>query len=164
MRLRACGLNRLDLWVHRGWPGLEPEILHWRGADVAGEIAALGEGAEGWDLAEAAAPLLVGLAAWRMLIQQARLRAGEAIMIIGASGGVSPMAIQIAKLAGASQYALTSSEEKMAKACASRVGILLNYIEDPSWNATLCSMTSRRGVEGAGAWRWLAPCPAPSAS
>lgn len=44
VRLRAAALNRLDLFVRQGWPGLKLEMPHVPGADGAGEIAALGEG------------------------------------------------------------------------------------------------------------------------
>jgi len=102
---------------------------------------------EGWDFPQAAAPLLVSLTAWRMLIHRARLRAGESVLIIGAGGGVNSMAIQIAKLAGATVYALTSSEEKMARAKELGADVVLNYREDPDWPKTLYKLTDRRGVD-----------------
>jgi NADPH:quinone reductase-like Zn-dependent oxidoreductase len=41
VRVRACALNHLDLWVRKGLPGVKlPHIL---GSDVAGEIAATSE-------------------------------------------------------------------------------------------------------------------------
>ena len=207
VRVRACALNHLDVWVRRGWPGLKLEMPHWTGADVAGEIAALGEGVtgwevgqrvvvdpgittredeftrrgehslspgyvilgeqvrggqaeyvavpasnlmeipEGWDCPQAAAPLLVSLTAWRMLIHRAKLRAGESVLIVGAGGGVNSMAIQIAKLAGATVYALTSTEEKMERAKELGADVVLNYREDPQWSKTLYKMTGRRGVD-----------------
>jgi len=50
--LRAAALNRLDLWVRNGWPGIRLEYPHIPGADGAGEIAALGEGVSGWEIGE----------------------------------------------------------------------------------------------------------------
>lgn len=44
VRLRAAALNRMDLLVREGWPGLNLEMPHILGADGAGEIASLGEG------------------------------------------------------------------------------------------------------------------------
>jgi len=207
LRVRACALNHLDVWVRRGWPGLDLPKPHWTGADIAGEIVALGEGVsgwevgqrvvvdpgvstvedeftrrgeaslspgylirgeqirggqagfiaveasglmampDGWDFPQAAAPLLVSLTAWRMLIHRARLRAGESVLIVGAGGGVNSMAIQIARLAGATVYALTSSEEKMEKARALGADVVLDYRADPQWSKTLFKMTDRRGVD-----------------
>ncbi|MBN1955987.1 MAG: zinc-binding dehydrogenase, partial [Anaerolineae bacterium] len=102
---------------------------------------------EGWDYAQAAAPLLVSLTAWRMLIHRAGLRAGESVLIVGAGGGVNSMAIQIARLAGATVYALTSSEEKMAKARELGADVALDYRQDPQWSKSLYKMTGRRGVD-----------------
>jgi NADPH:quinone reductase-like Zn-dependent oxidoreductase len=48
IRLHAAALNRLDLWVREGWPGIKLEYPHIPGADGAGEVAALGEGVEGF--------------------------------------------------------------------------------------------------------------------
>lgn len=52
IRLRAAALNRLDLWVRNGWPGIRLQYPHIPGADGAGEIAALGEGVSGWEIGE----------------------------------------------------------------------------------------------------------------
>ena len=41
VRVRACALNHLDLWVRKGLPGVKlPHIL---GSDIAGEVAECGE-------------------------------------------------------------------------------------------------------------------------
>lgn len=63
----------------------------------------------------AAAAGLVSVTAWRGLVSRARLRAGERVLITGASGGVSTAAIQIAKLAGAEVYAVTSGPENVER-------------------------------------------------
>jgi len=65
---------------------------------------------------EAAAVPLVFLTAWRALVTQARLRPGEQVLILGASGGVASAAIQIAKLAGTRVFAVTSGPDKAARA------------------------------------------------
>ncbi len=52
VRLRAAALNRLDLWVRNGWPGIRLEYPHIPGADGAGEIVALGEGVLGWQIGD----------------------------------------------------------------------------------------------------------------
>ena len=43
IRLRAASLNRMDVMVRNGWPGLKLELPHINGADGAGEVVALGE-------------------------------------------------------------------------------------------------------------------------
>ncbi len=47
VRVRACGLNHLDLWVLGGLPALKTPLPFWTGCDVAGEIAGLGPGVAG---------------------------------------------------------------------------------------------------------------------
>jgi NADPH:quinone reductase-like Zn-dependent oxidoreductase len=42
VRVRACALNHLDLWVRRGLPGVPIPLPHIPGSDVAGEIAEIG--------------------------------------------------------------------------------------------------------------------------
>ena len=42
VRVRACALNHLDLWVRRGLPNVPIPLPHIPGSDVAGEIAKVG--------------------------------------------------------------------------------------------------------------------------
>jgi NADPH:quinone reductase-like Zn-dependent oxidoreductase len=42
VRVRACALNHLDLWVRQGLPGVSFPLPHIPGSDVAGEIAQVG--------------------------------------------------------------------------------------------------------------------------
>ena len=44
VRLKTAALNRLDIWVRNGWPGIKLAYPHIPGADGAGEIAAVGDG------------------------------------------------------------------------------------------------------------------------
>jgi NADPH:quinone reductase-like Zn-dependent oxidoreductase len=44
VRVRACALNHLDLWQRRGLERVVIPLPHISGADVAGEIAAVGDG------------------------------------------------------------------------------------------------------------------------
>jgi NADPH:quinone reductase-like Zn-dependent oxidoreductase len=41
VRLKAAALNRMDVMVRNGWPGLKLELPHINGADGAGEVVAL---------------------------------------------------------------------------------------------------------------------------
>jgi NADPH:quinone reductase-like Zn-dependent oxidoreductase len=70
---------------------------------------------DGFPAAEAAAAGLVFVTAWRGLMTRGRLQAGERVLITGASGGVSTAAIQIAKMAGATVYAVTSGSENVRR-------------------------------------------------
>ena len=42
VRVRACALNHLDLWVRAGLPNVPIPLPHIPGSDVAGEIAEIG--------------------------------------------------------------------------------------------------------------------------
>jgi NADPH:quinone reductase-like Zn-dependent oxidoreductase len=48
VRVKAAALNHLDLWVRAGWPGLKLHFPHVLGSDVAGVVAEVGPGVEGW--------------------------------------------------------------------------------------------------------------------
>jgi NADPH:quinone reductase-like Zn-dependent oxidoreductase len=47
IRVRAVALNHIDLWARRGLPHFRYEFPHRLGADVVGEVDALGPGAKG---------------------------------------------------------------------------------------------------------------------
>jgi NADPH:quinone reductase-like Zn-dependent oxidoreductase len=43
VRVRACALNHLDLWLRMGLPGMPIRLPHIPGSDIAGEVAKVGE-------------------------------------------------------------------------------------------------------------------------
>jgi len=47
IRVRACALNHIDIWGRRGLPHFRYEFPHRLGADVAGEVEAVGPGVVG---------------------------------------------------------------------------------------------------------------------
>jgi len=47
VRVRACALNHLDLFVREGIPALKTPLPFWTGCDIAGEIAEVGAGVQG---------------------------------------------------------------------------------------------------------------------
>lgn len=44
LRVRACALNHLDIWLRLGIPAYRLALPHVPGSDVAGEVVAVGEG------------------------------------------------------------------------------------------------------------------------
>lgn len=68
---------------------------------------------DGFASTDAAAAGLVFVTAWRALITRGRLRAGERVLITGASGGVGTAAVQVADRAGAKVFAVTGGPEKV---------------------------------------------------
>lgn len=55
---------------------------------------------------------LASFTAWHMLVEKAKLKAGENILITGASSGIGSFAVQIAKHFGATVIAAASGEKK----------------------------------------------------
>jgi len=52
VRVHAAALNRLDIWVREGWPGLKLPMPHVPGADAAGVIDAIGSAVSGWEVGD----------------------------------------------------------------------------------------------------------------
>ncbi|MGH7093423.1 MAG: zinc-binding dehydrogenase [Stellaceae bacterium] len=48
VKVRACSLNYHDVFTRRGMPGIKVPLPVVPGLDIAGEVAALGPGVEGW--------------------------------------------------------------------------------------------------------------------
>lgn len=65
-----------------------------------------------WTLAEACAVGASGAVSYGALVSVAQVKSGETVLVLGASGGLGVMAIQIAKALGAKVVAVVGSEEK----------------------------------------------------
>ncbi|MFQ5859269.1 MAG: zinc-binding dehydrogenase, partial [Anaerolineae bacterium] len=218
INVKAVALNHLDLWVLEGLPGLDLEMPHVGGSDIAGVITELGDGVTGLEVgrrvvvnptlscgdcewcrrgedslcdrfgvigehtrggmaeyvavparnvmvmpddfafSQAAAVPLGFLTAWRALITRGQVQPGEEVLILGAGGGVASAAIQIAKLAGANVYAVTSSPEKVDKARALGADWTVDRTQE-NWSKAVFMATNKRGVdivlENVGAATWF---------
>lgn len=95
---------------------------------------------------DAASIPLVFVTAWRMLITRGRLRAGEDVLIHGASAGVGIACIQIAKEAGARVFAAASTEEKLELCRSLGADVLING-EKEDVVRRIREATGRRGVD-----------------
>src|SRR5262245_62856011 len=42
VRVRACALNHLDIFVREGIPALKTPLPFWTGCDIAGDVAGVG--------------------------------------------------------------------------------------------------------------------------
>lgn len=51
-RVRATGLNYLDILARRGMPGVSIPLPFISGGDIAGEIESIGEGVSGWSVGD----------------------------------------------------------------------------------------------------------------
>jgi NADPH:quinone reductase-like Zn-dependent oxidoreductase len=100
---------------------------------------------KGYDAVEAAAITTAGLTAWRALIVDGKLKAGDTVLLLG-TGGVSIWALQIAKLMGATVAITSSSDDKLARAEAMGADFTLNYRENPEWGQKVFDWAGR-GVD-----------------
>lgn len=84
--------------------------------------------------------------AWRMMITAGGLRAGEDVLIVGASGGVGTAALLIARLAGSRRvFAVVGGPEKARKA-ASAGAIPIDHREHPNFSEQVLEATDGAGV------------------
>ncbi|AZG46630.1 quinone oxidoreductase family protein [Gordonia insulae] len=70
----------------------------------------------GYSWEQAAALPLVGVTAYRALLTRAGLTSGESLLVIGAGGGVSTMALALSSAVGAQTFVTASTSEKLDKA------------------------------------------------
>ncbi len=94
----------------------------------------------GYTHAEAATLTCAGLTAWRALVVEGGLKAGDTVLVQG-TGGVSIFALQFAKAAGATVIATSSSDEKLARLKAMGADHLINYKTTPGWGAEAAKLT-----------------------
>jgi NADPH:quinone reductase-like Zn-dependent oxidoreductase len=206
IKIKAAALNHLDIWVRKGWKGLNVEMPHITGSDISGEIVSVNGASEykpgtrviihpgvnttedewtrrGEDsvspgyriigeqlrggLAEyitvpiknvfrmpeactfeqAAAPILVGTTVWRMLLKQAKLMAGESVLVVGSGGGVNSLTILMAKALGAQVFALAGGEKKAKLAESLGAQVVIDYKKTSAWPSEIMKITKGRGVD-----------------
>ncbi|MCC7068822.1 MAG: NADPH:quinone oxidoreductase family protein [Burkholderiales bacterium] len=76
----------------------------------------------------------------------AQLRAGETLLVLGASGGVGTAAIQLAKIVGATVIAAASSEAKLALCRSLGADHCVNYGAE-GWRDEVSAIVGRKGVD-----------------
>lgn len=138
IKVDRVGVNFSDIWRRKvGWAGqslpLIPgfEVVGHRASDGARVVGATTKGSGGYaeyaampnlltlpvpaavsDTA-ALATMIQGITAWGALIEAGRLKPGETVAVMAAAGGLGSLALQLARLHGASRViAVASTEEK----------------------------------------------------
>ncbi|THU05180.1 NAD(P)-dependent alcohol dehydrogenase [Lampropedia puyangensis] len=101
---------------------------------------------KGWSHAEAATLTTAGLTAWRALVVDGNLQAGQTVLVLG-TGGVSIFALQMAKSMGARVIATTSSHIKAEKLRALGADVVINYKDTPEWGNAVLAATAGRGAD-----------------
>lgn len=100
---------------------------------------------DGYTYAEAATLPCAAATAWRALMVEGKLQAGDSVLIQG-TGGMSIFALQFAKAAGAKIFATTSSAKKAERLKEMGATAVVNYKEDPKWGKTIYQL-SKGGVD-----------------
>jgi NADPH:quinone reductase-like Zn-dependent oxidoreductase len=95
---------------------------------------------------QVAAVPLVFLTAWQLVVDKARVRAGETVLVHAAGSGVSSAAIQIAKLLGARIIATVGSPTKEERARALGADDVINYSAQ-DFVAEVKRLTGKRGAD-----------------
>jgi len=98
------------------------------------------------DLAQASGLLANYTTALYALSETAQLRAGEQLLVLGASGGTGSAAVSLGKLLGARVIAAASTEAKRQFALSQGADAVLDYTQ-PDWRDTLKGMTGGKGVD-----------------
>ncbi|MDR6287583.1 NADPH:quinone reductase-like Zn-dependent oxidoreductase [Inquilinus ginsengisoli] len=102
---------------------------------------------EGLSFEEGAALPCAGVTAWNALYHGAQpLQPGETVLVLG-TGGVSILALQFARAAGARVIATSSSDAKLEQAKALGAAELINYRSHPDWEREVLRLTGGRGVD-----------------
>jgi len=95
---------------------------------------------------EAATLPCAGATAWNALFGARPIVAGETVLVIG-TGGVSLLAMQIAKAAGAKLVVTSSSDEKLERARALGASVTVNYRQHPEWAQKVLELTGGHGAD-----------------
>ncbi|SPJ25333.1 zinc-dependent alcohol dehydrogenase family protein [Palleronia abyssalis] len=95
---------------------------------------------KGWSHEEAATITTAGLTAWRALVVDGGLKAGDTVLVLG-TGGVSTYAFLIAKAMGARVFATSSSDEKLARLTNMGAAGTVNYKTVPEWGPAIAEMS-----------------------
>jgi NADPH:quinone reductase len=135
VRVRAAGINFLDVLVRQGRYAQQPELPTIPGTEIAGEVdgrrvIALPDAGyaelvvaredslvplpDGASFEEGASFLMTYLTAFIPLTRQVPLKGDVTVLVHAAAGGVGSAAVQLAKHLGARVIATASSEEKRA--------------------------------------------------
>ncbi|MFQ5690141.1 MAG: zinc-binding dehydrogenase [Gemmatimonadota bacterium] len=95
---------------------------------------------------EAAATPLVFQTAWRALITRAGIGPGQTVLITGGSGGVSTAAVQIARLAGATVFAVTRGTVNLQRLRDLGADVVIDRLEE-DFDRRVWEETDKRGVD-----------------
>lgn len=130
--------------VTRGVPG--DDVDGFASEYVTVSSCALTRQPHGLSHEESATLPCAALTAWKALMVDGPLVPGETVVVQG-TGGVSVFALQLAKAAGATVIATSSSDEKLERMRALGADHLINYRAEPEWSRSVSEFTGGMGVD-----------------
>ena len=95
---------------------------------------------------EAATLPCAAVTAWNALVREARVKAGDTVVLLG-TGGVSVFALQFAKVLGARVILTSSSDQKLEIARKLGADETVNYKAQPDWDKAVVERTDGRGAD-----------------
>jgi NADPH:quinone reductase-like Zn-dependent oxidoreductase len=113
---------------------------------VVGPAQGFTHAPKGYSHAEAATLTTAGLTAWRALVVNGNLKAGDTVLTLG-TGGVSIFAVQFAKMMGARVIATSSSDAKLERLKALGADDTINYKTTPAWGQRVLELTGGQGAD-----------------
>lgn len=96
---------------------------------------------KGWTATESSTITTAGLTAWRALVTEGTIKAGDKVLLLG-TGGVSVYALQLAKGMGAKVAITSSSNDKLEQAKALGADFTVNYKVDENWGETIAEWSA----------------------
>jgi len=99
-----------------------------------------------WSFEQAATLPCAGVTAWNALFEAATLKAGDRVLVQG-TGGVSIFALQLARAAGATVIATSSSAAKRARLESMGASATIDYLENPNWGDAVREAAGGEGVD-----------------
>jgi NADPH2:quinone reductase len=174
LQVAAAGVNYADVWQRKGRTPTPLSLPYVPGYEVAGTIAALGDGVTtvavgqrvmamlpsggyaAYVVAPAAQviplPAELGYAEATALLAQGPTAVGllntgtyASVLVLAAAGGVGSLLVQVAKNRGQQVIAAVGSEAKKAAAQASGADVVVNYAE-ADWVQQVRTATAGQGV------------------
>jgi NADPH:quinone reductase-like Zn-dependent oxidoreductase len=101
---------------------------------------------KGYSHTQAATLPCAALTAWRALVVEGGLKAGDSVLILG-TGGVAIFALQFARMMGATAIVTSSSDAKLERARSMGASHTLNYKTETKWGEAVRDWTGGRGVD-----------------
>jgi len=118
----------------------------WLAEQIVVPAAALVPVPENLSDAQAAALPAAGLTAWNALVEVGQVKAGDRVLVLG-TGGVSILALQLARMHGARVAVTSSSDAKLARARELGADLTVNYTTEPDWAAAFLKASGGEGAD-----------------